>query len=113
MLFIVIGSSGARADTDLATAIASKAIHIQFLGTGGSSGDSIIAKVRLRDEYRESSLDISVAPGTQLLSNTGGAQNMVVARLQGRVTGAIQYEETPTIHATHTEQTYLRPATSI
>jgi len=107
LLLLAVAVPPVFADTDLAAAIASNAIDIRFFGTGGSSGDSIVAKVRLRETYGGTSLDISVAPGTQLLSGRAGEQNMVISRLRGRMTNAVQFEVARTIRATRSEQTFV------
>lgn len=94
---------------ELSAAIAARKVSVSFSGTGGSSGDSVMATVKLTDKSAES-LHLTISPGTRLRSGNSSAQNMVVAGVKGEMTGSQSYRGTSTITATSTPATYVLEA---
>jgi hypothetical protein len=111
MLFFAFTCSGTvlaqerTASPSLQQAIAAGQVHIQFHGTGGSSGDTVMAEVSKGPQAksgRDTGGTFRIPPGSELESSDSGAQNMVILGVAGRVTG----------HGTYAPQTQITvPAT--
>ena len=83
---------------DLAAAVASGKVKVDFHGLGGSSGDSIEATITTTSKTG-GDLPLTVAPGTCLNSGDAGAQNMVVASVRGMLVGGNSFSPGRVIHA--------------
>jgi len=68
-----------------------------FHGTGGSSGDSVMAEVSRGPKAPAAERTVSVPPGSKLASSDAGAQGMMILGVAGRVTGPNSYEPTDNI----------------
>ncbi|OYW72197.1 MAG: hypothetical protein B7Z37_25575 [Verrucomicrobia bacterium 12-59-8] len=90
-------------------AIASKKVSVTFSGTGGSSGDSVMAAVKLTDQSGVP-LELTIEPGTRLKSGSSSVQSMVVAGVKGEMTGRESYRRSSTITARSTPATYVLDA---
>jgi hypothetical protein len=88
----VIGASS-RTQTvqSLGSAIASGRVRMVIVGTGASSGDSVMLVVAKTNKAPAGILVLKVAPGTMLHSATKGYQNMVVVGVRGRYLGGQAY----------------------
>jgi TQXA domain-containing protein len=75
----------------LQQAIAAGQANTRFYGTGGSSGDSVMVEVSKGPKAASGPKTVTVPPGSQLESSQGGAQNMMVLGVGGRVTGPSTY----------------------
>jgi len=94
---------------ELAAAVAAKKVSVSFSGTGGSSGDSVMATVKLLDKNADP-LELTIAPGTRLRSGNSSDQNMVVAGVKGEMMGGQSYRGSSTITASSTPSTYVLDA---
>ena len=75
----------------LAAAIAAGLVTAVFRGTGGSSGDVITLAVAKTAKAGPGRLELSIPPGTQLLSTNKTAQAMVIAAVRGRMVSERSY----------------------
>jgi hypothetical protein len=85
LLVAVSAAAQARPPQTLLQAIADGYVSVTVRGTGSSSGDAIELTISKTPRAGSAPLTLSVAPGTMLRSSSGSAQNMVVARVRGRM----------------------------
>ena len=108
-LLVCLGAAVSVRAEELAAAVAAKKVSVSFSGTGGSSGDSVTATVKLLDKNADP-LDLTIAPGTRLRSGNSSDQNMVVAGVKGEMMGGQSYRGSSTIIARSTPSTYVLDA---
>jgi hypothetical protein len=84
-------SSRTRTVQSLGSAIASGRVRAVIVGTGASSGDSVMLVVAKTNTAPAGILVLTVSPGTMLHSAARGYQNMMVAGLRGRCLGGGRY----------------------
>ncbi|MDB6004854.1 MAG: hypothetical protein JWR15_1841 [Prosthecobacter sp.] len=94
---------------ELSTAVAAGKVSVSLSGNGGSSGDSVLATVKLADKAGDP-VELTIAPGTRLKSGSSRAQNMVVAGVKGEMLGGQSYRRTSTMSAGATATTYVLDA---
>jgi hypothetical protein len=80
-----------RAVQSLSSAIASGHVRVVILGTGASSGDSVMLVAAKTNKAPSGILVLTVAPGTVLRSAARGYQNMMVVGVRGRYLGGQGY----------------------
>lgn len=67
----------------LQDAIENNLVTAQFSGNGGSSGDSVMARLAKGPEARPEPLETSLPAGSVLVSDDASAQNMMVVSVRG------------------------------
>jgi hypothetical protein len=87
----------AQGSPSILPAVASGEVRIDFSGTGGSSGDSVRARVSKGYKATPGAHTYSVPPGTMLASSDAGAQSMMIAGVAGRETSSESYTPSSTI----------------
>jgi len=80
---IIMAQSGGEQGGNLEESIASGKITAKFIGTGGSSGDTILLTVQKTEKAGAETLKLSIPPGTILQSSNPSEQNMVIAGVRG------------------------------
>lgn len=91
---------------DLASAVAAGKVAVAFSGKGASSGDAIRAAVSAA-RSGGGNLELTVAPGTSLLSGNAGDQNMVIARVKGESLSETTYRPSSVIQVGSQPRTYI------
>lgn len=86
-------SSGATT-LSLDSAVKKGKVALKVVGLGGSTGDTLLIKLR---RTVPEVLRITLASGTVFTSASGSAQNMVAARLKGEQVTALMYRPAPVI----------------
>ena len=78
-----MAQSGGEQGGNLAEAIAYGKVTAKFIGTGGSSGDTILLTIQKTEKAGAETLKLSIPAGTILQSSNPSEQNMVIAGAHG------------------------------
>ena len=96
-LVLALGLYSQQPTPSLLSGIDSGAVTAEFVGTGGSSGDSVKVRVSRGPKALPGPHAYSVPPGSSLASSDSAAQSMMVLGVEGRETGPVTYAPTSTI----------------
>jgi hypothetical protein len=80
--------AGARTPLTLQEAVAGGLVEYQLTGTGSSSGDAVLLKIRKTAKAGGGTIAVMVPAGTVLRSSNSATQSMVVFAVRGVVIGA-------------------------
>jgi hypothetical protein len=87
----------------LQEAIASGKVTAEFIGIGGSSGDSVKMQLSKGPNAGSGLVELSLPPGSVLLSNDPITQSMMIAGVRGIDLGGNKYQPEPRILITGSE----------
>jgi hypothetical protein len=96
-LLLTLGLQAQPSVPSLLTAIQTDAVRAEFIGTGGSSGDSVKVRVSKGRKATPGPHDYRVPPGSQLDSSDASAQGMTIMGVAGKDLGGLSYEPTSVI----------------
>src|SRR4051794_33535887 len=91
-LVLTAGMYAQQTAQSLITGIKADAVRAEFVGTGGSSGDSVKVRVSKGPKAAPGPHTYSVPPGSHLASSEASAQSMTIQGVAGREVSEVSYE---------------------
>jgi len=96
-LILTAGLYAQQGAQSLLTGIQTGAVQADFVGTGGSSGDSVKVRVSKGPKAAAGPHSYAVPPGSQLASSDASEQSMTILGVAGRAMGGSSYQPTSVI----------------